>query len=93
MPIRPSRGRGRRGVSESKHRYTLQRGRRMQVRRAAPGLLTPTGERTFLAHLAATAHAGVLYAGEDETNAALHKAITQVEKRSARDAALKGKSL
>jgi hypothetical protein len=32
------------------------RGRRMQVRRAKPGLLTPAGERTFLAHLAATAN-------------------------------------
>lgn len=32
------------------------RGRRMQVRRAKPGLLTPAGERLFLAHLAATAN-------------------------------------
>ncbi|WP_066800700.1 hypothetical protein [Sphingomonas soli] len=32
------------------------RGRRIQVRRAKPGLLTPAGERTFLAHLAATAN-------------------------------------
>ena len=32
------------------------RGRRIQVRRARPGLLTPAGERIFLAHLAATAN-------------------------------------
>lgn len=32
------------------------RGRKMQVRRAPPGLLTPAGERIFLAHLGATAN-------------------------------------
>lgn len=32
------------------------RGRRMQVRRSKPGLLTPAGERTFLSHVAATAN-------------------------------------
>lgn len=38
--------------------YTVRgsRGRKIQVRRAKPGLLTPAGERIFLSHLSATAN-------------------------------------
>ncbi|UZK67427.1 hypothetical protein [Sphingomonas sp. M1-B02] len=46
------------GVRTEGGEYSVRasRGRQIQVRRAKPGLLTPAGERTFLAHLAATAN-------------------------------------
>ncbi|HEX8301910.1 hypothetical protein [Sphingomonas sp.] len=43
-------------TSGGEYSVRATRGRRMQVRRAKPGLLTPAGERMFLAHLAATAN-------------------------------------
>ena len=60
---------------------------------ARNALLLLSNRRANMAEGKRHAHASVLYASEDETNAALHKAIMRVEKRSARDTALKGKSL